>query len=140
LSAKKRLLEPRQWVSWLSIGLTLSLVLLPPEARAAFLSSKAALVIDSSDPDRQQNLGRIQQVLESKVIAQRLSDLGLTQSQIMERLGQMSDEQIRQTAAQLDSALMPGGDALGTVLILVVIAILVVLLFQMTGHKIIVTK
>jgi hypothetical protein len=113
---------------WLLIGLTFSLVCLPPEAHAAFLSSKEALPADSSGPNQGRDLDRIQEVLESKVIAQRLSDLGLTQSQIMERLGQMSNEQIRQTAAQLDTALMPGGDDSTLIIVLLIVILLLVLL------------
>lgn len=134
-------LHPR-WkavVSWLAIGLTASLVLFPPQARAAFLSSKAYLSELGPVLEREQALGQIQTFLESKVIHQRLLDLGLTEGEIMDRLGQLTDEQIHQVVAQLD-ALAPGGDGLGAVVFLLVIVILVVVLLQFTGHKVIITK
>jgi hypothetical protein len=68
-----------------------------------------------------------------------LSDFGLTPAEIRSRLDQLSDQQVHEVATQLD-ALHPGGDALGTVVVLLVIAILVVVLLQLTGHKIIITK
>ena len=126
-------------VSWFAIGLTASLVLYPPQARAAFLSSEAYLSELGPVLKREQALSRIQALLESKVIHQRLADLGLTEGEIMDRLGQLTDEQIHQVTAQLD-ALIPGGDGLGVVVALLVIAILVVILLQLTGHKVIITK
>jgi hypothetical protein len=127
-------------VSWLAVGLTFSLVFFPPESRAAFLSSEVySLEQDGSLMEREQALGKIQRHLEFKVVHQRLADLGLTQVEIMDRLGQMTDEQIHQLATHLD-ALIPGGDALGTVAVVLVILILLVVLLQITGHKVIITK
>lgn len=126
-------------VGWLAIGLTASLILFPPQARAAFLSSKAYLSELGPVLERERSLSQIQTLLESKVIHQRLWDLGLTEGEIMDRLGQLTDEQIHRVAAQLN-ALAPGGDGLGVVIAVLVIAILVVILLQLTGHKVIITQ
>lgn len=88
---------------------------------------------------RQEDLSKIQTVLESKMIHQRLADLGLSQEEITSRLAQLSDQEIHQVAGQIDS-LYAGGDGLGVVIALLVIAILVVILLQLTGHKVIITK
>ncbi len=118
--------------------LIVSLLLLsfPPEAAAIFLPST---VPAEAAPDRSQDLARIRSLLESRVVQQRLSDLGLSPTQIQERLAGLSDGQIHQLATRIDG-LMAGGDALGVVVLLLVIAILVVLLLQMTGHRVIITK
>lgn len=126
----------------LIVYLTLWVLLL-----GGFTSDSIAMLIPSAlppasfeaDSPRQQELQKIQSLLESKLIAQRLSDLGFTVKEIQERLAQLSDDQIHQIAQHLDS-LQTGGDALGIVIAILVIAILVVILLQLTGHKIIVTK
>jgi len=124
----------------LTVYLTLWVLLLggfTPDGFAMLIPS--TLSWSESDSQRQQELQKIQSLLESKRIAQRLSDLGFTAQEIQERLTQLSDDQIHQIAQYLDS-LQTGGDALGIVIALLVIAILVVILLQLTGHKIIVTK
>ncbi|MGB3942113.1 MAG: PA2779 family protein [Candidatus Manganitrophaceae bacterium] len=88
---------------------------------------------------REEEAAKIQSVLESKVIRQRLADLGLTHEEIAARLSQLSDQEIHQVSTQIDS-LYAGGDGLGVVIGLLVIAILVVILLQLTGHKVIITK
>lgn len=104
-----------------------------PEGWAMFLSS------NDSASFRQDDLAKIQTVLESKIIRQRLSDLGLTQEEITSRLAQLSDPEIHQVASNIDS-LYAGGDGLSVIIALLVIAILVVILLQLTGHKVIITK
>ena len=112
-----------------------------------FTSDSMAILIPSVLPGaqgssvthRQSELERIQVLLESKLISQRLSDLGLTADEIQTRLAQLTDDQIHQIAQRLDSLLI-GGDGLGIVIALLVVAILVVIFLQITGHKIIVTK
>jgi Family of unknown function (DUF6627) len=117
----------------------LNLALLLEPAAAAFLPSEMMTDPGGIGADREALLQKVQSVLESKLVAQRLSDFGLTAAEIKTRLGQLSDQQLHEVATQLD-AIQPGGDALGTVVVLLVIAILVVVLLQLTGHRIIITK
>ncbi|HTN43268.1 MAG TPA: PA2779 family protein [Nitrospiria bacterium] len=118
---------------------TLSLAFEDREASAAFLPSATVVASETGGPDRETSLKKIQAVLESKLLVQRLADFGLNQAEILSRLSQLSDQQVHEIATQLD-AQQPGGDVLGTVVVLLVIAILVVVLLQLTGHKIIITK
>jgi len=112
-----------------------------------FTSNSTAMLITSGFPGTQDNsliqrekdLQKIQVLLESKLISQRLSDLGFTADEIQARLAQLPDDQVHQVAQHLDS-LQTGGDALGIVVALLVIAILVVGLLWLTQHKVIVTK
>ena len=111
-----------------------------------FTSDSMAILIPSVLPGaqgssvthRQSELERIQVLLESKLISQRLSDLGLTADEIQARLAQLTDDQIHQIAQRLDSLLI--GGEWGIIIALLVVAILVVIFLQITGHKIIVTK
>jgi hypothetical protein len=73
-----------------------------------------------------------------KLVRERLKELGLSADEIQARLSQFSDPQIHQLALQLDELKVAGDDFLGIIILLLVIAILVVLLIQLTGHKIII--
>jgi hypothetical protein len=129
----------RLLIVWVLVVAIISLTFETRESSAALLPSVAAMDLGALGPDRESSMKRIQSALESRLIVQRLSDFGLTPAEIRSRLDQLSDQQVHEVATQLD-ALQPGGDALGTVVVLLVIAILVVVLLQLTGHKIIITK
>ena len=107
-----------------------------PRVEAGFAPSE---LIALSKADRAADVEKIQKVLETKMIRERLEKLGFTQEEINNRLSQMSDQQVHKFALQLDD-LKVGGDGLGIIIALLVIAILVVLLLQLTGHRVVVTK
>ncbi|HEY4484895.1 MAG TPA: PA2779 family protein [Nitrospiria bacterium] len=126
-------------IIWTLVVTTFFLGFTPPPASSALLPTSALMDTPLAGPERAASLKKIQAQLESKLVYQRLSDFGLSQAEILERLNRLSDDQVHQFASQLDS-LQPGGDALGAVVVLLVIAILVVVLIQLTGHKVIITK
>jgi hypothetical protein len=116
-----------QLVIWALVITTFAMGAFPPDTQAmlapAVSSSGDSVLIATRSADLQ----RVQTVLESKMIQQRLEELGLTPEEIDARLSQLSDAQLHQLATQLDS-LMPGGDGgLGIIIALLVIAVLVVL-------------
>ena len=119
--------------------LSFSLVaILPAKSYAIFVSSEMSQEISSPfESMRDKELAEIQKVLESKVIEQRLKDLGLNPGEIKERVNQLTDEEMHYFATQLDS-LNAGGDIGGVVISLLIIVILVLVVLQLTGHKIIV--
>src|SRR3990172_2071323 len=86
---------------------------------------------------READINKIQRVLESKMVSQRLSELGLSVGDINSRVNELNDADIHQFASQLDS-LMPGGDAAITIMALLVIAILVLVILQLAGYKVII--
>jgi hypothetical protein len=98
-----------------------------------------AMFIPSSDsaPVREAELAKIQRALESTIIKQRLADYGLTSDEVVTRLNTLSDEQIHQFAGDPDS-LQAGGDGLSALIFLLLVAIVVVVILQASGHKIIV--
>ncbi len=122
-------------VSWYLV-LAMFIIGIAPRVDAGLAPSD---IIALTQVDRTADLGKIQKVLETRAISERLAQFGLTQDEIQKRLTQLSDQQIHQTALQLDD-LKIGQDALGVIIALLVIAILVVLLLQLTGHKVIITK
>jgi hypothetical protein len=122
--------------------LTMAVIVLsavPADVHAMFLPSNTPLAQAASSLDRQQDLDRLQMLLESRVVSQRLSDLGFSQVEISSRLDRLSDEQIHYFASHLEG-LQTGGDALVIIIILLVIAVLAVVLLHLSGHKILITK
>jgi hypothetical protein len=81
----------------------------------------------------------VQKTLESKVLQQRLLDYGLTPEETAARINALSDEQLHQLAANID-ALQPGGDVIGTLFALALIAGLVVLIIFILQGRIAIEK
>lgn len=124
-----------KYMTWFLV-ITMFLIGIAPRVDAGLSPSE---VIAVSQTDRSSNLQKIQEFLEMKLVRERLEKFGFTQDEIQARLNQLSDQQMHHFAQNLDD-LKVGGDALGVVIALLLIAILVVLLLQFTGHKIILTK
>ena len=97
---------------------------LPSEGMAMRIPSDT-LINESGNPMRSADLQQIQTKLESKLVAQRLSDVGLTPGQVQERLSNLTDEQLHQVAQNLDG-LQPGGGVL--ILLLALIGAVVVVM------------
>jgi len=76
--------------------------------------------------DRAANLARIQAVLESKIIQQKLLDYGLSPEEAMARVSRLSDGQINQLATHTDSLQAAGRS--GHLLVILLLIILIVLL------------
>lgn len=122
-------------VAWYLV-VALFIISIAPRVEAGFAPSE---LIDLKPGDRVADIEKIQSILETKAVRERLSQFGLNQDEIAERLSQLSDEQIHQLALQLDD-LRVGQDATGVIIALLVIIILVIVILHLTGHKIIVTK
>ena len=106
-----------------------------PRVYAGFSPSE---VIGLSQVDRESDLQKIQNVIETKMIGERLQQMGLTREEIQKKLSQLSDQQIHHLALQLDE-LKVGGDAGWAVLsIIIVLAAIAVLVIYLTGHQILI--
>jgi hypothetical protein len=104
---------------------------LPSQSWAMFVPTA------QSTPTRQADLAGIQKTLESTVIKQRLMEYGLSSEEAMARINMLSDAQTHQLAANLDSV-QAGADGLGVVVFVLVVAIIVVLILELTGHHVLV--
>jgi hypothetical protein len=114
--------------------IALFIISIAPHAEGAFIPSQA---IALSDTERQSDLGKIQSFLETKLVSQRLQDLGFKADEIKERLAYLSDQQLHNYAQQLDD-LKAGGDAIGLVIGVLLIILLVIVILHLTDHKVIV--
>jgi hypothetical protein len=122
-------------VAWYLV-IAMFIISIAPRVEAGFAPSE---IIDLKPEDRAADIEKIQSILETKAVRERLSQFGLNQDEIAERLSQLSDEQIHQLALQLDD-LKVGQDAAGVIIAILVIIILVIVILQLTGHKVIITK
>ncbi len=92
-------------------------------------------IIGLSQMDRQADLNKIQKVLETKMIRDRLEQYGLTKDEINSRLSQLSDVQVHDFALQLDD-MKVGGDGIGVVAAILAIVLLVVILIYLLHHRV----
>jgi len=104
---------------------------IPKDSLAYLVESQPASYSRGADMDK------IQRVLESKMVSQRLQELGLSTDEINSKLAGLGDAEIHQFASRLDS-LMPGGDMLINIMALLVIAILVLVILHLLGYKVII--
>ncbi len=84
--------------------------------------------VDNADSD----LAAVQRVLESKMVYGKLKELGLSQGAIERRLESLSDEELHQFVANIDS-LYAGGDG-GVMIVIVAVMVGVMLYFILTGR------
>ncbi len=98
-----------------------------------------AMFIPSGPPDqaRQADLNGIQKTLETAMIKQRLADYGLSPADAMARINGLSDAQIHEFAANMNS-LQAGADGVDALVFLLLVAVIVVLVLELTGHRVIV--
>lgn len=129
----------KSMIIWLLVITTLAMGMCPPETDAMLAPPLPTTADSSSDSHRTTDLKKIQSILESKIVRQRLEDLGLDPEEINAKLSRLSDDQLHQFATQVD-AIIPAGDGLGIVIALLVIAILAVILVYLLDHRIVITK
>ncbi|HUJ68115.1 MAG TPA: PA2779 family protein [Syntrophorhabdales bacterium] len=122
---------------WLACYLVIAMFIIgvAPRVDASFSPSEAL----NAQGLRTGDIEKIRIVLENKLVAQRLRDLGYSTDEVMTRLSEMSDSQIHGFAQKLDD-LKVGKDVGEAILFVLVVIILVVVILQLTGHKIIVSK
>jgi hypothetical protein len=120
-------------VSWYLV-LAMFIIGIAPRVEAGLSPSEA---IALSTAERLEDIAKIQKALESKLVGERLGQLGLTQEEVRVRLGSLSDRQLHEIALRADE-LMVGGNGAEVLIIVLLVAILVVLILHYTGRKIIV--
>ena len=105
-----------------------------PAKSMAFVVGSDAVIAEHS---READIARIQRVLESKLVSDKLSEAGLNQEEINGRMTQLSDEEVHSFASELESV-YPGGDGVSVVIGLLVIVILVIIILRLMDRKIII--
>ena len=121
---------------WITCYLVLAMVVIGvvPSVEASFLSSET---ITTGGSDRSLDLQTVREALETKLVRQRLADLGFTPEEVRARIAQLSDQQIHQVAQRLDEVRI-GQDGFGILIGLLVIAGLVVLIYYLLNHQVVI--
>ncbi len=127
------MLQQKTYIKPLAIYLVFAMMLItfPAQGWAMFIPTAG------SDAVRKADMATIQKTLESAVIKQRLMDYGLSPEEAMARINQLSNEQVHAFAAQLDSV-QAGADGFDGLIFILVVAILVIVIIELTGHRVIV--
>ncbi|MBE9569572.1 MAG: PA2779 family protein [Proteobacteria bacterium] len=112
---------------------SVALISIVPQVEASFISSDESFSYNM----RQQDTATIKKVLEQKLVKQRLKVLGYSEYEVKARLDKLSDNELHRFATQLD-ALSAGGDALGVLVAILVIAAIIALILFMTGKRIVI--
>lgn len=121
-----------QAVTWYMIAMMVVFGFVP-RVEAGFIASQPS----QESQSRTEDLGTIQKALEMRMVSETLEKFGMTKAEVKSRLDGMTDTQIHQLATNLDEVRV-GGDGLGVIVFLLVIAILVIVIIQLTGHKVVV--
>ncbi len=121
-------------ISWYLV-VAMFIIGIAPKVDAGMAPSE---LIAMSQADRAADLEKVRKVLEMKVVSERLGKFGFTQDEIQSKINNLSDQQIHKLALQIDDLKVGSDDALGIIIALLVIAILVVVILQLTGHHVIV--
>lgn len=109
-----------------------AIISLPAQGWAMFIPAGQA------GNTRQDDIRAIQKTLESTVVKQRLLDFGLSSEEAMARINTLSDDQVHQFASRLDALQAGADDGLGVIIFLLVVAIIVIVVLQATGHRVVV--
>jgi len=123
-------------VRWIAAMLVvvMGLVSFVPGVEASFVPSDQS-DRSSSPTSRQEDMATIQKALEQRLVQERLRDLGYTDDEIKSRLDQLSDTELHNFAAQLDT-LAPAGDGFEVAVIILLVLVLIVLVLMLTGHHV----
>ncbi len=120
-----------KWITWYMVTVMCVIGITP----RVFAGLSPSEVIALSQSDRHSDLQKIQKVLESKMIRERLKQLGFSEEGIQNRLHQLTNDQIHQIALQIDE-LNVGGDGVTVAIIILLILILAGVIIYVTGHRI----
>lgn len=100
-------------------------------AGAAFIPSEVTL------NSKVEDMEKVQKFLEMKIVSQRLKDFGYSEKEIMDRLSSLDEQTLHSLALKIDEVKVAGDAGLAIILALVIIA-LVVLIINLTGHRVVV--
>jgi hypothetical protein len=118
---------------WYLVG-AMFIIATAPRCLAGFSSSE---VIALSPADRPADLEKLKKFLETKMVRERLKDLGFAPEEVRMKLADLNDRQVHQLALHLDE-MQVAGDGGEVVVIVFLAAILVVLILYAMGHRILI--
>lgn len=115
----------RKTLSLYLILALLALGCLPADLMAAMIPSDLDSAGVAVGIERAADIQKIQAMLESKLVVQRLTDLGLSVEEVQLSMAKLTSQELHDVASNLDG-LQTGGE-LGLIITLLVVAVLVLL-------------
>jgi hypothetical protein len=95
-----------------------------------------AMIVPAGNTNlRSADLAKVRSALESAAVKQRLMDYGLTSDEAAARVNLLTDAELHQFASQLDS--VQAGGFLGDVIFVLLVVVLVLLILELTGHRVV---
>lgn len=113
---------------FLVLALSLSLALIPRLADGAPLASKPVASTD--------DLNQVMSAIEQKVVATRLEEMGLSQTEVAAKVQTLNDDELHRLASRADQ-LGAGGDAASAVAAVVIFVLLLILILELLGRRVI---
>ncbi len=117
-------------VSWYLI-FAMFLIGVAPRVDAGIAPSE---FIAMSRTDRNADIEKIRQVLEMKMVGERLGQLGFTQDEIRTRLSRLDDQQLHKFALQLDDLKVGGDGGAGIAIAVLLILLLFLMIVMLTRY------
>lgn len=117
-------------VSWYLI-FAMFLIGIAPKVEAGIAPSE---LIAMGQTDRHIDIEKIRQVLEMKMVGERLAQLGLTQDEIQTRLDRLDDQQLHKFALQLDDLKVGGDGGAGIAIVILLIFMLFIMIVMLTRY------
>lgn len=120
-------------VSWYLI-FAMFLIGVAPKVDAGIAPSE---LITVSRTDRSADIEKVRQVIETKMVSERLGQLGFTRDEVNSRLNGLSDRQLHELALNLDDLKVgsDGGTSVAIVIAVLLFLILLIILLQLTGPR-----
>jgi hypothetical protein len=131
-SKKPWILDAR--ICWVVLLAFSFLALIPSNGMASLAESR--LSSGETLSERAGQIDKIRYALEQVVVAQRLSDYGLSKEEVAAKLPSLSDEQLHQLAGLSDS--LAEGGVLGAVIAVLLIVLLVIVILKVSDRQIII--
>lgn len=127
--ARDRFLRPR-WLAYPLIAWGLLLCLLPSPALGAPLPSQTADGRSAGDWER------VRQALELRIVQERLGEIGLTAEEARAKLASLTPEEIHQLAARVQEV-HAGGNGAEIVAVILLAVLLVIVILELLGRRVI---
>ncbi len=124
----------KHYVIWYLVA-AMVVIGMAPKAQAGFSPSET---MGLPSAERASDLQKVQKFLEVKKVGERLKDYGFSSDEIQARLQGLSDQQIHELALKIDDWKIGGDSGLGFVIALLLVFILVILIIQLSGHRIVI--
>ena len=119
-----------RYLSWYLI-FAMFLIGIAPKVDAGLVPSE---LIAMSQTDRKSDMEKIRQVLEMKMVGERLKQMGFTQDEIQTRLNTIGDQQLHKFVLQLDDLKIGGDGGAGIAIVVLLILVLFLMIVMLTRY------